>query len=430
MQRFEQHDGADFAYTMADLGRFRVNVMRHLNGMGAVMRAIPSKALTLDELEMPDAVRNLCKVNSGMILVTGKTGSGKSTTLAAMIDDINRRMKGHILTIEDPIEFVHPRKNCLISQREIGQHAHSFADALHSALREDPDVILVGELRDYETMSIAVTAAEMGILVMGTLHTNGAAQTVDRIVNVFPADKQPHVRTMLSTSLRGVISQQLLQRADGGGRVAALEILVNTPAVANLIRQGKLDQLETTMQSGGSFGMRTMDSGDPGAARPEADHGQGGLQEGHQQGEVRGGQATPAGRHRHLAIRTSGRVIQPHRVNSRMPRKILVTSALPYANGPLHFGHIIEAVQTDIWVRYQKMQRPRLPLRLRRGRARHADHDQGEGRGHHAGGADRARRRRASRRLRRLPDRPRPLPLDAHARDAVLHQPDVHAVAR
>jgi twitching motility protein PilT len=259
-QRFEQHDGADFAYTMGDKGRFRVNVMRHLNGMGAVMRAIPSKALSMDELRLPEAIRQMSRAATGLILVTGKTGSGKSTTLAAIIDDINRRMKGHILTIEDPIEFVHPRKNCLISQREVGVHSPSFADALHSALREDPDVILVGELRDYETMSIAVTAAEMGILVMGTLHTNGAAQTVDRIVNVFPADKQPHVRTMLSTSLRGVISQQLLQRADGGGRVAALEILVNTPAVANLIRQGKLDQLETTMQSGGSFGMRTMDS--------------------------------------------------------------------------------------------------------------------------------------------------------------------------
>jgi twitching motility protein PilT len=259
-QRFEQHDGADFAYTLGDKGRFRVNVMRHLNGMGAVMRAIPSKALSMDELRLPEAIRQMSRAATGLILVTGKTGSGKSTTLAAIIDDINRRMKGHILTIEDPIEFVHPRKNCLISQREVGVHSPSFADALHSALREDPDVILVGELRDYETMSIAVTAAEMGILVMGTLHTNGAAQTVDRIVNVFPADKQPHVRTMLSTSLRGVISQQLLQRADGGGRVAALEILVNTPAVANLIRQGKLDQLETTMQSGGSFGMRTMDS--------------------------------------------------------------------------------------------------------------------------------------------------------------------------
>ena len=260
LQRLEDKHGADFAYIIPGVSRFRVNVMRHLYGLGCVCRAIPSKALTLDQLNMPDAVRNLCKVNNGLILVTGKTGSGKSTTLAAMIDDMNSRLKGHILTIEDPIEFVHPRKNCLVSQREIGTHSPSFAEALHSALREDPDVILVGELRDYETMSIAVTAAEMGILVMGTLHTNGAAPTVDRMVNAFPADKQSHVRAMLSTSLRGVVSQQLIPRAGKPGRVAALEILVNTPAVANLIRQGKLDQLENTMQSGAQHGMRTMDS--------------------------------------------------------------------------------------------------------------------------------------------------------------------------
>jgi twitching motility protein PilT len=258
--RFEQKDGADFAYSLPERGRFRVNVMRQLNGMGAVFRAIPSKAFTMDELKLPEAVRGMCRQNAGLILVTGKTGSGKSTTLAAMIDDINTRVKGHILTIEDPIEFVHQRKSCLISQREIGVHSQSFAHALHSALREDPDVILVGELRDLETMSIAVTAAEMGILVMGTLHTNGAAPTVDRIINVFPSDKQSHVRTMLSTSLRGVVSQQLLQRADKSGRVAALEILVNTPAASNLIRQGKLDQLENSMQAGGAHGMRTMDT--------------------------------------------------------------------------------------------------------------------------------------------------------------------------
>ena len=260
VDRFEAKDGADFAHTIPERGRFRVNVMRQLNGMGAVFRAIPSKALTLDELKMPEAVRQMCRANNGLILVTGKTGSGKSTTLAAMIDDINLRVRGHILTIEDPIEFVHMRKSCLISQREIGVHSSGFANALHSALREDPDVILVGELRDLETMSIAVTAAEMGILVMGTLHTNGAAQTVDRMVNVFPSDKQSHVRTMLSTSLRGVVSQQLLQKTDKSGRVAALEILVNTAASANLIRQGKLDQLENVMQAGGQFGMRTMDT--------------------------------------------------------------------------------------------------------------------------------------------------------------------------
>jgi twitching motility protein PilT len=260
LQRFEEQDGADFAYTIPGVSRFRVNVFRHIGGMGAVLRAIPSKALTLEQLNMPESVRSLCRTNNGLILVTGKTGSGKSTTLAAMIDDINARVKGHILTIEDPIEFVHARKNCLVSQREVGIHSPGFAEALHSALREDPDVVLVGELRDLETMSIAVTAAEMGILVMGTLHTNGAAATVDRIVNAFPSDKQAHVRTMLSTSLRGVVSQQLIQRADKRGRVAALEVLINTPAVSNLIRQGKLDQLENTMQSGGQFGMRTMDS--------------------------------------------------------------------------------------------------------------------------------------------------------------------------
>src|SRR3989475_10787394 len=260
LERFEAKDGADFAYTLADRGRFRVNVMRQLSGMGAVFRAIPSKALSLDDLKMPEAVRQMCRANNGLILVTGKTGSGKSTTLAAMIDDINRRVKGHILTVEDPIEFVHERKACLVSQREIGVPSPSFAAALHSALREDPDVILIGELRDLETMSIAVTAAEMGILVMGTLHPNGAAPTVDRMGDAFPSDKQSAVRTMLSTSLRGVVSQQLLQRIDRQGRVAVLGIPVNTPAASNLIRQGKLDQLENTMQAGGQFGMRTMDT--------------------------------------------------------------------------------------------------------------------------------------------------------------------------
>ncbi len=259
-RNFEKHESADFAYNIPDVSRFRVNAFRHLNGIGAIFRAIPAQALTLDQLNMPPVIHNLCKQTSGMILVTGKTGSGKSTTLAAMIDSMNKSMKGHILTIEDPIEFVHQTQSCLISQREVGMHSDSFADALHSALREDPDVILVGEMRDLETISIAVTAAEMGILVMGTLHTNGAAQTVDRIVNSFPADKQAHIRTMISTSLRGVVSQQLLPTKHKSGRVAALEVLINTPAVSNLIRQGKLDQLETAMQSGGNAGMQTMDS--------------------------------------------------------------------------------------------------------------------------------------------------------------------------
>ena len=259
-RNFQANDAADFAYEIPDVSRFRVNAFRHLNGLGAVFRAIPAQAMKLEDLSMPKVVHELCRHTQGMILVTGKTGSGKSTTLAAMIDSINRNLKGHILTIEDPVEFVHRAQGCLISQREVGVHSGSFADALHSALREDPDVILVGEMRDLETISIAVTAAEMGILVMGTLHTNGAAQTVDRIVNSFPADKQSHIRTMISTSLRGVISQQLLPTKNRPGRVAALEILINTPAVANLIRQGKLDQLETSMQSGGSLGMQTMDT--------------------------------------------------------------------------------------------------------------------------------------------------------------------------
>ena len=259
-QTFEKQESADFAYEIPGVSRFRVNAFRHLNGIGGIFRAIPSTALSLEKLGMPPVIYDLCKQTSGMILVTGKTGSGKSTTLAAMIDAINSSMKGHILTIEDPIEFVHGTKNSLISQREIGLHSGSFAEALHSALREDPDVILVGEMRDLETISIAVTAAEMGILVMGTLHTNGCAQTVDRIINSFPANKQAHIRTMISTSLRGVVSQQLLPTKGKPGRIAALEVLINTTAVANLIRQGKLDQLETAMQSGGSLGMQTMDS--------------------------------------------------------------------------------------------------------------------------------------------------------------------------
>jgi twitching motility protein PilT len=257
---FEREDGADFAYEIPGLSRFRVNMLRQINGIGAVFRGIPSRSLSLDDLGLPPVVSSLSMQRHGMVLVTGKTGSGKTTTLAAIVDDVNARRKGHIITIEDPIEFIHERKRSLISQRQVGLHTPSFSSALRSALREDPDVILVGEMRDLETISLAVTAAETGILVLGTLHTSGAASTVDRIINTFPAQKQAQIRTMLSTSLRGVISQQLARRADGKGRVAAIEILVNTPAVSNLIREGRTEQLESTMQSGALVGMQTMDS--------------------------------------------------------------------------------------------------------------------------------------------------------------------------
>jgi twitching motility protein PilT len=258
-QELEREDGADFAYELDGRARFRVNLFRHIGGLGMIMRAIPAKALDLEALDMPPVVRSLCMHKQGLVLVTGKTGSGKSTTLAAMVDAINESKRGHILTIEDPIEFVHQRKRSLISQREIGRHAKTFSSALRSALREDPDVILVGELRDLETISLAVTAAETGILVLGTLHTSRADVTVDRIINTFPAGKQAQVRIMLSTSLRGVIAQQLARRADGEGRLAVSEILVNTPAVGSLIRDGKTEQLETVMQSGALVGMQTMD---------------------------------------------------------------------------------------------------------------------------------------------------------------------------
>jgi twitching motility protein PilT len=259
-RNFERLDNADFAFERDEIARYRVNVFRHLGGLGAVFRIIPASNLSIEQLGLPPILSSICLQKQGMILVTGKTGSGKSTTLAAMIDHINETTKGHILTIEDPIEFVHQRKKCLISQREVGEHTPTFANALRSALREDPDVILVGELRDLETVGLAVTAAETGILVVGTLHTNSAAGTVDRIINTFPVKKQPHIRTMLSTSLRCVVSQQLIRRIDGEGRVAAIEILINTPAVANVIREGKTDQIRNILQGGALLGMQSMDS--------------------------------------------------------------------------------------------------------------------------------------------------------------------------
>lgn len=256
---FEYHDGADLAYQVDELARFRVNVFRHIGGIGAVFRVIPENKPSLAQLGLPDVVYNFARYPSGIVLVTGKTGSGKSTTLAALIHQINDTRRDHIIAIEDPIEFVHSRRKSLVSQRQVGKHVGTFANALRSALREDPDVIMVGELRDFETMALAVTAAEMGILVLGTLHTSGAVATVDRMVNTFPAAQQAQVRNMLSTSLRATVSQQLLSTADGNGRVAAVEILINNHAVGNIIREGKNEQIEEVMRSGALVGMVTMD---------------------------------------------------------------------------------------------------------------------------------------------------------------------------
>ncbi len=260
IKKFEQENNLDFAYQVDGLARFRVNAFKHMDGLGAVFRVIPSEIQGLNELGLPPVIKNLARQRKGLILVTGPTGSGKSTTLAAMINYINHERKGHIITIEDPIEFIHQNINCLISQREVGDHTKDFAAALHSALREDPDVILVGELRDLETIHLALTAAEMGILVMATLHTSSAASSIDRIINVFPPGEEAYVRTMLSTSLCGVISQQLLRTADAKGRIAAIEIMVNNPAIANVIREGKSEQLDNIVQSGAMQGMQLMDT--------------------------------------------------------------------------------------------------------------------------------------------------------------------------
>ncbi len=257
--QFEAQDGTDFAHSVRGIGRFRVNAMRQFSGVGAVFRWIPDEVQSLENLGLPDVLEQFALQTHGLVLVTGKTGSGKSTTLAAMLDAINRRRRAHIITIEDPIEFVHTRKRSLVSQREVGQHTPRFADALRSALREDPDVIMVGELRDLETMGLAVTAAEMGILIFGTLHTAGAISAIDRMVNTFPARRQAQVRNMVSTSLQGIVSQQLLRRADGAGRVLAAEVLVNNHAVGNLLREGKTDQLENVIRGGALQGMVAMD---------------------------------------------------------------------------------------------------------------------------------------------------------------------------
>jgi twitching motility protein PilT len=249
----ERHD-TDFAYEIPGLARFRANVFADRKGPGAVFRVIPTSILTAEQLGLSSHILQLCQLNKGLVLVTGPTGSGKSTTLCAMIDYINRTRHDHIITIEDPIEFVHDNKQCLINQREIRTHTDSFRDALRAALREDPDIILVGELRDLETVAIAIETAETGHLVFGTLHTTTAASTVDRVIDQFPADRQAQIRIMLSESLRGVIAQTLCRKI-GGGRAAALEVLIATQAISNLIREGKTFQIPSMMQVGKAIGM-------------------------------------------------------------------------------------------------------------------------------------------------------------------------------
>lgn len=254
---FEAEDDTDFAYEVAGLARFRANVFRDRRGVGAVFRQIPAKILTADKLGLPKAVRDLCGLNKGLVLVTGPTGSGKSTTLCGLIDSVNRTRSGHIITIEDPIEFVHESRRCLVNQREVGPHTRSFKRALRAALREDPDVVLVGEMRDLETISIAIETAETGHLVFGTLHTTTAYSTIDRIIDQYPPDQQEQIRVMLSESLKGVVSQTLCKKI-GGGRVAALEVLLVTPAVSNLIREGKTFQIPSIMQTKRNLGMRLL----------------------------------------------------------------------------------------------------------------------------------------------------------------------------
>jgi twitching motility protein PilT len=256
---YEENLECDFSFAIPGLARFRVNAFNQQRGAGAVLRTIPSKILTLEELNCPKIFTELSQTPRGIILVTGPTGSGKSTTLAAMVNYINENHYGHILTVEDPIEFVHESKRCLINQREVGPMTLSFNNALRSALREDPDVILVGELRDLETIRLALTAAETGHLVFGTLHTSSAAKTIDRIVDVFPAAEKDMVRAMLSESLKAVISQTLLKTKDGNGRVAAHEIMIGTPAIRNLIREAKVAQMNSAIQTGGGLGMQTLD---------------------------------------------------------------------------------------------------------------------------------------------------------------------------
>ena len=257
-KNFEETLELDFSFDMGDVGRFRVNVFMQQRGEGAVFRTIPTEILSFDKLGLPSVLSKLCTREKGLILVTGPTGSGKSTTLASMVDHLNDTSEGHIITIEDPIEFTHNSKKCLVNQRELGVHTHSFANALRAVLREDPDIILVGEMRDLETIQLAITAAETGHLVFGTLHSPGAAQTVDRVIDVFPAAQQAQIRTQFADSIEAIITQTLCKKK-GGGRAAALEILVGTPAVRNLIREGKVHQIPSAIQVGQKDGMQTMD---------------------------------------------------------------------------------------------------------------------------------------------------------------------------
>jgi twitching motility protein PilT len=258
-KKFEEVSELDFSLELKGVARFRVNAFRQQRGDGVVFRVIPQKILSLEQLGLPKGLREVCQNERGLVLVTGPTGCGKSTSLAAMIDVVNSSLKGHIITIEDPIEFVHESKNCLINQREVGAHTLSFSNALRSALREDPDIILVGEMRDLETISLALTAAETGHLVFSTLHTSGAPKTVDRIIDVFSAGQQAQVRAQFAESIQAIISQVLLKRRDGRGLVPALEIMIGTPAVRNLIREGKVAQLPSAIQTGQKFGMITLD---------------------------------------------------------------------------------------------------------------------------------------------------------------------------
>ena len=256
---FEEFLETDFSFEVPGVARFRVNAFNQNRGAGAVFRTIPSKVLTMEDLGMGEVFRKITDVPRGLVLVTGPTGSGKSTTLAAMLDYLNSNKYHHILTIEDPIEFVHESKKCLVNQREVHRDTHGFSEALRSALREDPDIILVGEMRDLETIRLALTAAETGHLVFGTLHTTSAAKTIDRVVDVFPAEEKSMVRSMLSESLQAVISQTLLKKI-GGGRVAAHEIMIGTPAIRNLIREDKVAQMYSAIQTGGALGMQTLDA--------------------------------------------------------------------------------------------------------------------------------------------------------------------------